>query len=265
MAKAGKKGADVDAAPTKKGSKLGFIGAIAAAVVVAGSAAGLGAVYVMGGFSGNGEATRCADAEALSKTLTPLAVGDLAGLITSGESTYVGDLTYRRGDRRPTSLGSELSAVPDSLALVNLWATWCVPCREEMPALNRLEAQMGQDRFQVIAINVDTRDDGRVQRFMTDNQINDLSLNYDPTMGVFNALKARGRAVGLPTSLLVKAPGCVVAVLHGPAAWDSKEGVAVVQAMLDGPKPEAGKAEGGEGHAKPAGGEEGGEKPAEGH
>lgn len=264
MAKAGKKGADVDAAPTKKGSKLSFILTIAATVVVAGSAAGLGAVYVMGGFSGNGEAARCADAGALSKTLTPLAVGDLAGLITSGEPTYVGDLTYRRGDRRPTTLATELSTVPNSVALVNLWATWCVPCREEMPALNRLEAQMGQDRFQVIAINVDTRDDGRVQRFMTENQITDLSLNYDPTMGVFNTLKARGRAVGLPTSLLVKAPGCVVAVLHGPAAWDSKEGTAVVQALLDGPKPEA-AAEGGEGgHAKPAG-EEGGEKPAEGH
>jgi thiol-disulfide isomerase/thioredoxin len=116
--------------------------------------------------------------------------------------------------------------------LLNLWATWCVPCRKEMPALDALQAKLGGNDFQVIAVNIDTRDPEKPKAWLHDVGIAHLAYYADPSAKVFQELKAVGKAVGMPTTLLVDPRGCEVASLAGPAEWASDDGVKLVQAMI---------------------------------
>lgn len=212
---------------------------IVAGVAAAGIAAGLVAVYGMNMAGGNAVPAECAPSVAVSRALAPFAKGDVAAFITSGEPVDAGGLTFRGPDGTPTTLKAVLGDVPGRIALVNLWATWCVPCREEMPALDRLEAAHGSDRFEVVAVNVDTRDDGRAGRFLKEENISALKLYSDPTMKVFNDLKSRGHAVGLPTTVLVDSSGCTLGVMHGPAEWDSPDAVGLIGEALAQTAPKA--------------------------
>jgi thiol-disulfide isomerase/thioredoxin len=112
--------------------------------------------------------------------------------------------------------------------LLNLWATWCVPCREEMPALNALEKEAGANNFEVVTVNIDTGDDEKPKTFMSEYGIDSLKLYRDSSMGVFNALKKEGLAFGLPATLLIDDQGCLLASMNGPAAWDSNDAKALV-------------------------------------
>ena len=120
--------------------------------------------------------------------------------------------------------------------LVNLWATWCVPCREEMPALNALEKDLGSDRFEVVAINIDTGDDEKPKTFLTETGVNQLGYYRDASMGVFNTLKKEGLAFGLPVTLLMDDKGCLISAMNGPAAWDSEDAKNLINAALSTPK-----------------------------
>jgi thiol-disulfide isomerase/thioredoxin len=112
--------------------------------------------------------------------------------------------------------------------LLNLWATWCVPCREEMPALNALQAAKGSDRFEVVAINIDTGGDEKPKAFLDETGVHQLAYYRDSSMGVFNALKKEGLAFGLPVTLVLDKKGCLIGSMNGPAAWDSDEAKALV-------------------------------------
>lgn len=122
-----------------------------------------------------------------------------------------------------------------AVSIVNFWASWCAPCREEMPALDRLQAALGGDGFEVVAVNVDSRDDGRDARFLEETGIHGLARYADRSMGVFNTLKGRALAVGMPTTLLVDGAGCELGVMHGPAEWDSKDAEALIEAARRAP------------------------------
>ncbi len=82
------------------------------------------------------------------------------------------------------------------MVLVNLWATWCVPCRKEMPALDELQAKLGGADFEVVAINIDTRDPEKPKNFLKDGNLTRLGYFSDPKAKVFQDLKAVGRALG---------------------------------------------------------------------
>ena len=120
--------------------------------------------------------------------------------------------------------------------LVNLWATWCVPCREEMPALNNLQKALGGDDFEVVAINIDTGSDEKPKAFLDETGVNDLAYYRDSSMGVFNALKKEGLAFGLPVTLLMDDKGCLISSMNGPAAWDSEDAMALISAAKGGPE-----------------------------
>lgn len=115
--------------------------------------------------------------------------------------------------------------------LVNLWATWCAPCRHEMPALNRLQIEEGGADFEVVAINVDTGGDEKPKRFLEETGVDALGYYRDATMGVFNELKRRGLALGLPVTVLVDAGGCMIAHMNGPAEWASADARALIAAV----------------------------------
>ncbi|MDX7953795.1 TlpA disulfide reductase family protein, partial [Lichenihabitans sp. Uapishka_5] len=115
--------------------------------------------------------------------------------------------------------------------LVNLWATWCVPCRTEMPALDALQASLGGPAFQVVAVNVDTARLDRPKKFLAEVSATHLSFYADPTGAVLGTAKRDGPVLGLPTTFLVDKNGCAVATLAGPADWGSAEAKRVVEAV----------------------------------
>jgi thiol-disulfide isomerase/thioredoxin len=116
--------------------------------------------------------------------------------------------------------------------LLNLWATWCVPCRKEMPALDALQSRLGGADFEVVSINIDTRDVEKPRTWLKEVGIAKLGYYADNSAKVFQDLKAVGKAFGMPTTLLVDRNGCELATLAGPAEWASDDAVTLVTAAL---------------------------------
>lgn len=115
------------------------------------------------------------------------------------------------------------------LVLLNLWATWCAPCREEMPALDRLQADLGGPRFQVLALSVDQQGPEVVRKFFSEVGVKALALYVDRSAQATFKLGA----VGLPSTLLVDARGREIARHVGPAKWDSPELVAELRRRIE--------------------------------
>lgn len=115
--------------------------------------------------------------------------------------------------------------------LVNLWATWCGPCVEEMPALDALQAAIGGDDFEVMAISSDRDGAEAVPPFMERYGIRHLAVYLDPRGEATRAFGVRG----LPTSLLIDRDGRIVGRLEGPAEWDSDAARDLIGHYLAGP------------------------------
>ena len=116
--------------------------------------------------------------------------------------------------------------------LLNLWATWCVPCRKEMPALDALQGKLGGQNFEVVAVNLDTRDPQKPLAFLKDVGIKRLGYFSDPSAHVYEDLKTAGKAFGMPTTLLIDRSGCEIGNMAGPAEWASDDGVKLVSAAI---------------------------------
>ena len=116
--------------------------------------------------------------------------------------------------------------------LVNLWATWCAPCRKEMPALDKLQAELGGANFEVVSINIDQRGGEKPAKFLDDIGVTRLARYSDVSAKVFSDLKTAGKAFGMPTTILIDPNGCELANLAGPAEWASPDAFAVIRAAL---------------------------------
>jgi len=103
--------------------------------------------------------------------------------------------------------------------LLNIWATWCIPCREEMPTLDALQADLGGSKFEVVTLSIDTGGVPAVRQFFDEIGIEHLGLYVDQTMLAFTNL----RIVGLPTTMIVDADGRELARLVGPATWNDPD------------------------------------------
>ena len=114
------------------------------------------------------------------------------------------------------------------VVLLNIWATWCVPCGKEMPALDRLQATLGGPDFEVVALSIDRGGMDVVRKFLAEIGVRNLAIYLD-TAG--KAMRALG-ALGLPTTLLVGRDGLELGRLVGPAEWDSAEAIAFVRSII---------------------------------
>lgn len=114
------------------------------------------------------------------------------------------------------------------VVLLNLWATWCAPCRKEMPGLDRLQAELGSDRFEVVAVSVDRTGIEGARKFLDQINVRRLAVLSDPSARMGTTLKA----IGLPTTVLINAEGNEVGRLVGPAEWDTPEAKALIRAAL---------------------------------
>jgi thiol-disulfide isomerase/thioredoxin len=126
-------------------------------------------------------------------------------------------VTVADGDGRKVGVLDDLRG---KFVLLNVWATWCVPCRKEMPTLDRLQEQLGGPDFEVVALSVDKGGAEAVRRFYDQIGIRRLSVRVaaDPD----DLLAALG-VYGVPTTLFVDRQSREIGRLVGPANWDSKE------------------------------------------
>jgi len=201
---------------------LGIAGVIAAVSVV---------LYGIGGRDSKEAgvaAQKCSAERGLAASLKPLVHGEVAALGLNSKGEPLPPLSFAGPDGAKT----DLAAFKGRIVLLNLWATWCVPCRKEMPSLDRLEGALGSKDFQVVTVNIDTAKLEKAKQFFDEVGIRKLNFYADSTADVFQALKQSGKVVGLPTSVLVGRNGCEIGTMSGPAEWDSADAKALIEAAV---------------------------------
>ena len=128
-----------------------------------------------------------------------------------------------RGARRT------LADFKGKVVLLNVWATWCVPCREEMPALDRLQHKLGGPEFEVVALSIDAGGAAAVKKFYDEIGIRSLGIYVDPASRAMGSLGL----VGIPTTLLVDRQGREIGRRTGPAEWDGAEAVRMFEEYVN--------------------------------
>ncbi|WP_246088663.1 thiol:disulfide interchange protein TlpA [Phreatobacter stygius] len=193
-----------------------------------GLGAGFGAFYWTGGLSGNAGVQACSAAQPVSARLSPFARGEVAAFKVTERPQPSPNLVFKAADGREL----KLSDFRGRTVLLNLWATWCVPCRHEMPALDKLQATLGGANFEVVAVNIDTRHPDKARAWLREAGIRHLADYSDHSAKIFQELRSVGRAFGMPTTLLIDPQGCELGHLPGPAEWASDDALNLIRAAI---------------------------------
>jgi thiol-disulfide isomerase/thioredoxin len=187
---------------------------------------GFAAVYGTLGFNDNKSLTQGGEAApAPSDGTRPRAKG-LPTFVFKQTPEALADVTFVDA----TGAGRSLKDFRGKTVLLNLWATWCAPCREEMPSLDRLEKELGSDTFQVVALAVDRSGVDAARKFLDGIKVENLKVFADPTTKSGSALKV----VGMPTTILIDKEGREIGRLPGPAEWDSANAKQLVREAIAG-------------------------------
>lgn len=205
---------------TSRSKMMAACGALALLLI-----GGAAAFYSVRGGAGN---SACSAAEGNIAALRPLARGEVAAVEVAKQPARLPDLAFSGPDGKPTTL----SAFRGKTVLVNLWATWCLPCLTEMPALDALQGALGGPDFEVVAINIDTRHPDKPKKWLADKNIARLAYYADPQAKVFQDIRAVKKVEGMPISLLVDPAGCELALLQGPAEWSGADARALLTAAI---------------------------------
>ena len=215
---------NIDKEPRRRRVLLPVLAAFAAAVAA-------GAVLYGTVAPAGKAASDCpANSAKLAATLAPLAKGELAALTVASDPRRPEPFAFERdGGAKVTLADFKGRAV-----LLNLWATWCAPCRAEMPALDKLQAASGDSRFEVVAVNVDTARLERRGAFLDGIGVKTLTRYADPSGDAFETLRKDGKALGLPVTLVIDKNGCEVGAVQGGVKWDSAQAQALVGALKGG-------------------------------
>ncbi|RYE07084.1 MAG: TlpA family protein disulfide reductase [Hyphomicrobiales bacterium] len=181
------------------------------------------------GNAGSPKAADCAPQVGAAEKIDAAAVGQLAALNGTGTGRGYSDMKFTDAAGNPVTLKD----FAGKTLLVNFWASWCIPCRAEMPALDELAAAENDEDFMVLPINLDLGAGGmeKAKAFLDEGQWAHLPLYADSTFEAFKALQTEAVALGLPSTLLIDKKGCEVAVLQGPAEWQSADGINVIKAL----------------------------------
>jgi thiol-disulfide isomerase/thioredoxin len=196
---------------------------------IAGVAVGLAGVYGVSLLLGNAAVeAACQPTIETARRLAPLARGEVAAMNAASRPIRLPDLAFHDGSGQKR----QLSEWRGRTVLFNLWATWCVPCRKEMPALDALQAKLGDKDFEVVAVNIDTRDADKPRDWLKQVGIERLAYYADASAKVFQDLKQAGKAWGMPTTILIDGAGCEIGTMAGPAEWASEDAIKLVNAAL---------------------------------
>jgi thiol-disulfide isomerase/thioredoxin len=151
--------------------------------------------------------------------------GTMTAFVMRKEPVALPDIAFKDGQGNPVTLADWRGRV----VLINLWATWCAPCRREMPALDRLQVKLGGEDFEVLAISVDRKGAEASAKFLSETGAENLALYVDETFKVARDLKAPG----LPVTILVDRQGREIGRVTGPAEWDSEDALALIGAVIE--------------------------------
>jgi thiol-disulfide isomerase/thioredoxin len=182
--------------------------------------AAFAAVYVTMGGPDNGRAPELVTSPARN----PLATGAMTTFVFKPKPEPLAPIRFLNGKGEEIGLDNWRGKV----VLLNVWATWCAPCREEMPALDRLQKALGSDKFQVVALAVDKSGLEGARKFLSDIKTESLELYADPTARDGLDLKV----IGMPTTILIDREGREIGRLIGPAAWDSADAKRLIEAQF---------------------------------
>jgi thiol-disulfide isomerase/thioredoxin len=189
-----------------------------------GLGAGAMAFYWTGGPARNASSAACTAAGATAAKLQPLARGEVAAFKVTEAPMVAPNLAFKAPDGRQLTMAD----FRGRMVLLNLWATWCAPCRKEMPQLVELQSKLGSDDFEVVAVSVDRKGLDASTAFLKSIGADALKPYIDIPAASINALKSPG----LPTTVLVDRQGREIGRLLGPADWASPEALKLVQAAL---------------------------------
>ncbi len=199
-------------------------------------AAGLGVavigVYAMLGSNGNEEVGQkdvtvtapAASDGTVAKLDKSLSSGDMAAFVFKQDRPEVVTGDFKNADGETIDMSNWKGRV----ALVNLWATWCGPCRREMPHLAKLQELYGSDQFEVVALSVDLKGAEASAAFLKNIKADNLALYVDQTTKAMQKLGA----FGLPLTVLVDREGREIGRLLGPAEWAGEEAKRLIEAAI---------------------------------
>ena len=176
----------------------------------------------------NASPTPCDSATATLTRMKPMVTGDIAALVVPAVSHNVPELAFTGPDGKAL----HLSDFRGRTLLLNLWATWCVPCRTEMPALDTLQGLLGNADFEVVTVNIDQRNLDRPKAFLAEIGVKNLNYYADPSADSFQSLKTAGKATGMPTSMIISPQGCELGTIAGPADWAGSDALALIRTAL---------------------------------
>lgn len=207
-------------------SHKGVIAVVVALVVIA--AAG-GWFYV----SSRGEVQsaavgQCAISDTRRAALDDAAGGEVAAFQVADDPVNVSGTTFNTREGEQTSIADWSGRT----VLLNLWATWCAPCRREMPHLDKLQADLGGENFEVVAVSLDMGDAEKPKKFYADIGLKEMGFFHDPSLDTLTDLKKQGLVYGLPATLLIDRRGCALGVLNGPAEWASDDAKELVKVAM---------------------------------
>ncbi|MEP0941643.1 MAG: TlpA disulfide reductase family protein [Rhizobiaceae bacterium] len=213
--------------PSLKTAKLAMLAGVLGLAVGAG-------LYAFSDRVGNDQNTgplasaSCAVDESLRAKLDNNSGGHVAAFKALDRPVSVAELGFTDLNGQEKSLGDWSGRT----VLFNLWATWCAPCRAEMPALDQLQADLGSDQFEVVLVSVDLGSDEKPKKFYKDVGMQHARFFHDADLSTLNVLKKEGLAFGLPATLLVNGKGCVIGALSGPAEWASDDAKKLIETAL---------------------------------
>jgi thiol-disulfide isomerase/thioredoxin len=167
----------------------------------------------------------CARSLDIAQAIDPLVHGEVAALTVATQPNALDTIAFDDADGMKTTIAS----FKGKAILLNLWATWCVPCRAEMPSLDRLQTELGSKDFTVVPVNIDTARLERPKAFLKEIGATALPFYSDSTADIIQVLKLHRPIVGLPTTILIGGDGCEIGTMAGPAAWDTPDAKALIE------------------------------------
>lgn len=198
-------------------------------IVVVGVVAGLAFVFLSGEQAEDNQASlACKASGQISKVVEPMASGSIASLQIAPRPGAMADLAFFDAQ----GVKKTIADFKGKAVLLNLWATWCAPCRKEMPDLDELQASLGGEQFEVVAVSIDRGAPDVAQTFLDKIETKHLALYHDSSMEIFQQLKRRGLAFGMPTTLVLDKQGCAIGYMAGPAAWASEEAQTLLKIVM---------------------------------
>ncbi|NKB29138.1 MAG: redoxin domain-containing protein [Rhodobacteraceae bacterium] len=179
------------------------------------------ALYTALALSANSAAAGIEEAEALRS-------GTMKKLFFHSSGKPVSDATFTDAD------GAEFTLADwnGKYVVLNFWATWCAPCRKEMPALDALQAELGSDTFAVVTVATGRNPLPAITKFFDENEIGNLPILLDPKTELSRGMAA----LGLPVTMILNPNGEEIARMQGDAEWNGDSAIALLRALMDLPE-----------------------------